>query len=219
MQEEIRFVISPECLISMLLCEEMDHYESILISGADQFSQHSGYGGSFKCIGRSDGKLSVDDRNRSCVSIVAIDAIPFGGYEGESSQYSRAAVIRELNKAYCGFGFAIPGDDVQSGERVPVATGNWGCGAFGGNKQLKTLIQWAAASRVGRPVQYYSFRDKYLAQAQTKLVESLLKHQVTVGQLYHILTSETLHEGNVFGQVIAGKTYCLSGMIIIISKL
>lgn len=31
---------------------------------------------------------------------------------------------------------------------VGIATGNWGCGAFGGDPELKTIIQWLAASQV-----------------------------------------------------------------------
>ena len=29
-----------------------------------------------------------------------------------------------------------------------IATGNWGCGAFGGDVELKSLLQWIAASQV-----------------------------------------------------------------------
>lgn len=31
---------------------------------------------------------------------------------------------------------------------IGIATGNWGCGAFGGDPELKTIIQWLAASQV-----------------------------------------------------------------------
>lgn len=31
---------------------------------------------------------------------------------------------------------------------VGIATGNWGCGAFGGDPELKSVIQWLAASQV-----------------------------------------------------------------------
>lgn len=31
---------------------------------------------------------------------------------------------------------------------IGVATGNWGCGAFGGDPEVKTIIQWLAASQV-----------------------------------------------------------------------
>ena len=34
--------------------------------------------------------------------------------------------------------------------RRPVATGNWGCGVFGGDPQLKFLIQWIACTVNGR---------------------------------------------------------------------
>ncbi|KAK9115349.1 hypothetical protein Syun_022146 [Stephania yunnanensis] len=33
---------------------------------------------------------------------------------------------------------------------VGIATGNWGCGAFGGDPQLKAVIQWLAASQATR---------------------------------------------------------------------
>lgn len=31
---------------------------------------------------------------------------------------------------------------------IGIATGNWGCGAFGGDPQLKAVLQWIAASEV-----------------------------------------------------------------------
>lgn len=31
---------------------------------------------------------------------------------------------------------------------VGIATGNWGCGIFGGDPQIKCMIQWMAASQV-----------------------------------------------------------------------
>ena len=33
---------------------------------------------------------------------------------------------------------------------MSVITGRWGCGAFGGDEQLKLLIQWIAATEAGR---------------------------------------------------------------------
>lgn len=33
-------------------------------------------------------------------------------------------------------------------ECIGVSTGNWGCGAFGGNPEIKSMIQWIAASQV-----------------------------------------------------------------------
>ena len=141
----------------------------------------------------------VDDKNRRCVSIVAIDATPFC-YEETEFQYSKDSIVRELNKAYCGFSFELPTD--KEGKLAPLATGNWGCGAFEGDKEVKTLIQWMAASRVGRSTQYYTFRDKHLAGRQREVVKTLLEHKVTVGQLYTILTNGKLSRGRIFKHVM-----------------
>jgi poly(ADP-ribose) glycohydrolase len=37
---------------------------------------------------------------------------------------------------------------ISSDEYIGVSTGNWGCGAFGGNPEIKSMIQWIAASQV-----------------------------------------------------------------------
>lgn len=31
---------------------------------------------------------------------------------------------------------------------IGIATGNWGCGAFGGDPEIKSIVQWLAASQV-----------------------------------------------------------------------
>lgn len=36
----------------------------------------------------------------------------------------------------------------DGGDSTGVATGNWGCGAFGGDPELKAMIQWLSASEV-----------------------------------------------------------------------
>jgi len=60
--------------------------------------------------------------------------------------------MRELAKAYVGFS----GCDSASW----VATGNWGCGVFGGHLQLKAMIQWLAGSMAGKNVRYCPFGSK-----------------------------------------------------------
>lgn len=182
-------MINPECLVSILLCERMEELESILITGAEQFSSYTGYGGRFTYAGSYADTNPVDECKRRCVSIVAIDAIPFM-YSGSETQFQRQGILRELNKAYSGFSCKAVGDSSPAGNLIPVATGNWGCGAFGGDKHLKTLIQWLAASRVGRSVKYYIFdKNVEFSQKQTELATKLLSQKVTVGQLYQVLVS------------------------------
>ena len=186
-QEEIHFSINPECLVSMLLCESMLDNEAILIRGAEQFAEYSGYGFAFKFTSPHADANPIDERNMRCVSIVAIDAIPQGYVDQD--EFDTDTLVRELYKAYCGFSFTIAGDDRGAGKMRPVATGNWGCGAFGGDKELKTLQQWMAATVAGRPIKYFSFRDKRFSTEQAKLVALLRDEGATVGQLYDILVS------------------------------
>lgn len=48
-----------------------------------------------------------------------------------------------------------------------VASGNWGCGAFGGDVQLKAGLQWMAATQAGRPrLLYCSFGEAKAARLQ-----------------------------------------------------
>lgn len=176
----------------------MDELESILITGAEQFSSYTGYGGKFKYAGPYSDKNPVDDCRRRCVSIVAIDATPFG--YSDSMQFTRENISRELNKAYSGFSCQLGRDDPE--QRAHVATGNWGCGAFGGDKYLKTIIQWLAASRAGREVRYFTFtKDQEFSERQLQLVGKLQDKNVTVGKLYSLLVSGVSRESDLFEQI------------------
>ena len=57
---------------------------------------------------------------------------------------TEAAMLRDLNKARIAF----------DGARE-VATGHWGCGAFGNNHDLMFLKQWLAASDAGAATMHY----------------------------------------------------------------
>jgi hypothetical protein len=159
-QEEIRFIISPECLISVFLCDPLVDNEALLIRNTLQISSYSGYSQSFKCTGFSkviktlfsgnsnDSRLPIDD-------IICIDATPFTAPEERNRQFTVHSILRELEKCRCGLSF--PGNK-------PFATGNWGCGVFGGDSQLKAVIQWIAASACSRDLIYFPFDDVSTSQ-------------------------------------------------------
>ena len=71
-----------------------------------------------------------DNWGRKWSHVVAIDAMYF---RDPSSQYNMKYVKRELNKAFAGFYTRRQTSD----HAFPVATGNWGCGAFNGDKEFK----------------------------------------------------------------------------------
>eukprot|EP00662_Eupelagonemidae_sp_cell21_P041349 gene41349-23171_t len=59
-------------------------------------------------------------------------------------------------------GLSVPD---EWGAPCAVATGNWGCGAFLGDAELKALCQWAAASLAGRELHYFPYDNAGLHRA------------------------------------------------------
>lgn len=64
--------------------------------------------------------------------------------------YYRADLDRILLTAYSGFSAArVESGRLWPGSPVEVRTGFWGCGAFGGNRQLMVMLQLLAARLCG----------------------------------------------------------------------
>lgn len=83
------------------------------------------------------------------VSNILAIAAPVGG-----GMYRRAQIEYAMVAAYTGFAAAAhetPG--------AMIRTGFWGCGAFGGNRELMVAIQLAAARYAGVDVEFYAFDD------------------------------------------------------------
>ncbi|KAG0579667.1 hypothetical protein KC19_4G115200 [Ceratodon purpureus] len=73
-----------------------------------------------------------------------------------------------------------------------IATGNWGCGVFGGNLQLKSMLQWLAASQAGRPyVLYFSFQNPD-AQRLQEVADWILREGWLVGELWSLVCEYSL---------------------------
>lgn len=74
-QEEIRFCINPELIVSRLFTECLDNQESFLIIGTEQFSVYTGYASDFKFAGNFVDPTPSDELRRKKTVIVAIDAL------------------------------------------------------------------------------------------------------------------------------------------------
>jgi hypothetical protein len=118
----------------MALNGRMVDREAIAVSGALQYSLTSGFGQSFTFASDYD-----EGREGAPPRVVAIDAIRGGG-----PALTKRAMLRDMNKARIAF----------EGARE-VATGHWGCGAYGNNHNLMFLKQWLAASDAGATCMYY----------------------------------------------------------------
>ncbi|KAF9116171.1 hypothetical protein BGX27_004511 [Mortierella sp. AM989] len=176
-QEEIRFAICPELIISRLFTQQLRENEALLIKGAERFSNYNGYASTFSWHSDYVDETPRDQLGRRKTEICAIDALPFKSRELRLRQFSRGNILREVNKALAGFRIS-PITSTEWGQcraenpltdSPMIATGNWGCGAFGGHVQLKFLIQLLAASvcggyskddvdlPLGRDIVYYTY--------------------------------------------------------------
>jgi len=192
-QEEILFAIKPECLVSLLFCAKMDANEVIIIKGAERFSSYRGYGHSFQFDGNYNDQTPRDEDGHIRTEIVAMDAIVSAG----DIQWQPHNIERDLNKAYAAF--FVPNSE---GELPAVATGNWGCGAFGGDKALKTFQQLLAASEAGREVLYFTFGENYQSEPLSAQIQNLIEichtHHLTVGDVYKFMRAAPTHRPNLF---------------------
>ena len=87
---------------------------------------------------------------------------------------TQAALLRDMNKARIAF----------DGARE-VATGHWGCGAYGNNHNLMFLKQWLAASEAGAKVLWYYDFNRNQSHHIVPLARKL--RHLTVAQLWHFL--------------------------------
>jgi len=178
-QEEIRFLMCPEMIVTRLFTEKLDANETLLIVGAERFNSYTGYAQTFRHAGNHTDFVRHDRWGRKYCEMIAMDAHVFHCYK---DQFKSLSLKRELNKAYCGFR-EVNGD----GLKIAIATGNWGCGAFGGDVYLKSLLQLMAAAVAERDVVYFTFRDETLADELREMHAYLRKCKISVGKLWMYL--------------------------------
>jgi len=79
-------------------------------------------------------------------NVIAIAAPAYG-----VGHYTREDIEHVLVTAYTGFRAAVAESERLAGAEAPVAvhTGYWGCGVFGGNRVLMTVLQLLAAEMAG----------------------------------------------------------------------
>ena len=191
-QEEILFAVEPEAIVSIFLMEKMEENDAIRIDNLIQYSKYSGYGWSFKYE-----ENAIKDNNKIIKhNIIAIDAICSFSSGGVEKEY----VERDLIKAYIGFNLINFNNDNILKLKKTIATGNWGCGAFGGDFELKFIQQWLAASYAGvEKLYYYTFKRKEMDSIVDKLEKLKL---LDLDDLYLKIMAKTLIKGEVLDIVL-----------------
>jgi len=176
-QEEIRFLMCPEMIVSRLFTEVIAPNECLIMYGCEQFNTYAGYRDKFVWAGDFIDTTEIDVCQRRYTSVVAMDALVVRQH---AKQFDGSQVRRELNKAYCSFSVhpSAPHCDLPA-----VATGNWGCGAFGGDLRLKSLLQLMAAAQAHRQLCYFTFADKTLRDDLASIHEFICENHIGIGEL------------------------------------
>ncbi|CAE7246205.1 Parg [Symbiodinium sp. CCMP2592] len=136
-QEECMFVEFPELLASIYLVERMLPHEAVEMVGARKFVEHNM--GAGRHTKRDEQFCRPAATIGPPIVAVALDAISYRRKPGYF-QYAGEQILREVQKC-C----AALAPDAGTGRRKFV-TGLWGCGAFGGDSELKFVIQWMSCS-------------------------------------------------------------------------
>jgi poly(ADP-ribose) glycohydrolase len=172
-QEEILFAVEPEAVASMFFMEVMDKNDAIGIFNTIEYSKYTGYGYNFKY---EKSAITDDLKNIKRHKIIAIDA------SNRASSYNHTYeqnLNRDIHKAYVGFN--LINFETEKNTNKTIATGNWGCGAFGGNHELKFIEQWIAASFAGvKKLDYYTFNNLKMKAATKHYKEIQEKYKKAV---------------------------------------
>jgi hypothetical protein len=180
-QEEIRFLINTECIISRLFTEEFDDNECLIIRGSKRFANYSGYSDTFQFEGPYDGPVFHEE-------IVCIDALNFmdrSMFRNTTDQYKPQWIVRELNKAYCAFQ-KLSYDPFN--HDMSIATGHWGGGAFSGDRELKAIVQLMAATVAQRKgMIYFAYGDENFRNNFDPMYSLLQNLGATVSELFSAL--------------------------------
>eukprot|EP00922_Rhytidocystis_sp_ex-Travisia-forbesii_P006826 GHVS01009965.1.p1 GENE.GHVS01009965.1~~GHVS01009965.1.p1 ORF type:complete len:470 (+),score=63.39 GHVS01009965.1:479-1888(+) len=202
-QEEILFATRPELCVARLFFEELSPTEAIRITGATPFTAYSGYAHSFRCR-----VLTCENGPRSLRGAVVccLDAEDYRR-QSQQMQFHPQRMMRDLVKLYAALKEPDPPPMKlmsTDSSRLPFATGNWGCGAFGGDCQLKFLLQWMGCVACGRKLHYYTFKHRDLI-GLSQMVDQICRCETTVGQLFGWLikgyNEKSLRHGSVFAHI------------------
>jgi poly(ADP-ribose) glycohydrolase len=190
-QEELHVGISPESYPAVLIAPPLSDDQILICRGAEPMVSINGYG--------RDAKLDQVLPSSNCSleelyrwkdrTMLFMDALEIDILSAESNYlipdiHPPIRISRDMvSKAYNAF--------YSDGEQYShVVTGLWGCGAFGGNKYVKCLLQWCAASLAQVPVLKFVFsgsEQKVFAEEFDQFAIRMRQKDVTVRQVFEAL--------------------------------
>ena len=193
-EEEIQFLVSPECLIAVLYFynESIKNNEAFYIDGVEHFSNYNIINYTFKFNTKNIiNNYSNYEIGRSNIIIAIRDT---------DNLYLNININQKINKYIVVFG------SWRKEDNLTCLTSNWG-----GDPQLELIIQWIAASITNRYLSYnidenlFSLVTYFGADDFQSIIQEIRNRYPTVSELYNacirICNSENKH--NIIIQLLS----------------
>ena len=139
------------------------------------------YGNAFEIATEEQVRASTRTISPPTISNILAISAPSGG----SGYYTVEDMLKVLNTAYTGFSCARKESEklVPENPKTLIHTGFWGCGAFGGNRILMTILQCVAADLAKVDLEFWAVNDSGVKVAE---------------EAYNLYKSIGHAEGNVY---------------------
>ncbi|CAK5274391.1 unnamed protein product [Mycena citricolor] len=177
-QEEMQVGCTPTALPAKLVTPPLSDTKVLVVRGCAPVVEMVGYGRA-AVLHRIVPAYEHDWSQRV---MLFMDALELDGYDSTSCtpDLLPGHIDRELNKALTAF---------ASDSYEEVVTGHWGCGAFGGNKEIKGVVQWCAASRAGVELAFVCDTQDSFGVDFKKFVDQALDRHWKVDDVLSVLAS------------------------------
>lgn len=161
-QEEGLMRDNPATIAALLVCMKVNEDEATVVMGHSELVRET-----------------LVLRAQQAPPFVFVDATPYS-YIPSLDQFAESEVRKELTKALAGL-LSTPGEQVY--------TAAWGCGTFGGNLQLKFVIQLLACALSGKESMHWEtdFSQDFVQRDGVSLVAALNSDCATAGWLWEKL--------------------------------
>ena len=122
------------------------------------------YGNAFEIATEEQVRASTRTISPPTISNILAISAPSGG----SGDYTVEDMLKVLNTAYTGFSCARKESEklVPENPKTLIHTGFWGCGAFGGNRTLMTILQCFAADLAKVDLEFWAVNDSGVKVAE-----------------------------------------------------
>lgn len=181
---------SPELCPATLLTPTLADEEVLVVRRARAVVRMEGYGRAARFLADEAGG---DWSDRTVLFMDALELDWFDKGEIGVPDLMDGVLEREVRKAGTAFSATTTphGEQLRGSGGGVVVTGLWGCRSFGGDRYVKTLVQWIAASMARVNLRFVVWSGEgdevELAEALRNLVQAGQREGWTVGQVVEVL--------------------------------